>query len=226
EVFALLSKDGREVVLVSNIDELRGNATSIPEFTTKPFTATQLDSAETARLQRVLAELGYPVGAIDGVSGPSTTAAIRAFQIRMGLTSSGATDAATLETINATIDDIDFKTFDEALAYFSQAKLAPVIGTDQEKYRHVRIWVKPFYTAVYHSRNHLAAILANLIYETSNLKAMQEAGSGDQYEGRKDLGNTEPGDGRRFKGRGYAEIVGRENYQSFGTAVGVDLVRQ
>src|SRR5262249_84830 len=125
-----------------------------------------------------------------------------------------------------TIDDIDFKTFEEALAYFSQAKLAPVIGTDQEKYRHVPILVKAFYTAGYHSRNHLAAILANLIYETSNLKAMQEAGSGDQYEGRKDLGNTEPGDGRRFKGRGYAEIGGRENYQSFGTAVGVDLVRQ
>src|SRR4051812_44258217 len=34
-----------------------------------------------------------------------------------------------------------------------------------------------------------------------------------RYEGRRDLGNTQSGDGVRFKGRGLFPIVGRENYR-------------
>ncbi len=39
-----------------------------------------------------------------------------------------------------------------------------------------------------------------------------------------DLGNTQPGDGARFVGRGYLMITGRANYQIYGTKIGVDLV--
>ena len=41
-----------------------------------------------------------------------------------------------------------------------------------------------------------------------------------QYEGRKDLGNTEPGDGCRFKGAGYIQLTGRYNYQQFANFIG------
>lgn len=45
-----------------------------------------------------------------------------------------------------------------------------------------------------------------------------------RYEGRKDLGNTQPGDGKRFMGRGYVQITGRTNYQKASSLVGKDLV--
>lgn len=44
------------------------------------------------------------------------------------------------------------------------------------------------------------------------------------YEGRHDLGNTEPGDGARFHGRGFAQLTGRANYLHYGRLIGVDLV--
>lgn len=43
------------------------------------------------------------------------------------------------------------------------------------------------------------------------------------YEGRRDLGNTQPGDGARFKGRGFVQLTGRANYVKYGDALGVDL---
>lgn len=46
----------------------------------------------------------------------------------------------------------------------------------------------------------------------------------DRYEGRADLGNTHPGDGPRFKGRGYVQLTGRANYTRVGAQVGADLV--
>ena len=45
-----------------------------------------------------------------------------------------------------------------------------------------------------------------------------------RYEGRTDLGNTQPGDGKRFAGRGYVQITGRANYNRASTIVGRDLV--
>jgi putative chitinase len=45
-----------------------------------------------------------------------------------------------------------------------------------------------------------------------------------RYEGRADLGNTTPGDGKRFAGRGYVQITGRANYQKASKLVGKDLV--
>lgn len=69
----------------------------------------------------------------------------------------------------------------------------------------------------------VAHFLAQIGHESGALRFNEEIASGAAYEGRSDLGNTQPGDGRRFKGRGLIQLTGRANYKQYGAAIGVDL---
>jgi predicted chitinase len=60
--------------------------------------------------------------------------------------------------------------------------------------------------------DHIAMWMAQVGHESGGLKYMEEIADGSAYEGRPGLGNTQPGDGRRFKGRGPIQITGRRNY--------------
>ncbi len=105
--------------------------------------------------------------------------------------------------------------------------------------RNIRTYLQPVLDALNEAglgdRDMVLMALATIAAESAGFEPLSEfksryntAPGGEPfalYDGRRDLGNLAPGDGARFKGRGFVQITGRDNYRRIGAKIGVDLVK-
>lgn len=75
------------------------------------------------------------------------------------------------------------------------------------------------------TRRRASMFIAQVAHESGGFHYREEIASGAAYEGRRDLGNTQPGDGRRFKGRSFIQVTGRNNYRGLPHWDGIDFER-
>jgi len=76
------------------------------------------------------------------------------------------------------------------------------------------------------TRLRLCHFLAQAAHETDGFRTLEEYGGPAwfiRYEGRRDLGNLQAGDGLRYHGRGIFQLTGRTNYSRYGDILGIDL---
>jgi len=101
------------------------------------------------------------------------------------------------------------------------------LGASQERAEELALAANVHFPAygIMESALRLAHFMAQLCHESGSFRYMEEIASGSAYEGRADLGNTQAGDGKRFKGRGPIQLTGRANYRQFGRRIGIDLER-
>jgi putative chitinase len=154
----------------------------------------------------------------DGSFGPNTEKSVKDWQKKNGLTSDGVVGDATWVKLfgNSTTQPVI------TVGVLKLEKLKGVIPDNVIK--QIPDTAIKFNIT---TNLRLAHFLSQCAHESGNFKYTKELGDDSyfqKYEGRKALGNTQPGDGIKFKGRGFIQLTGRANYEKFSKFCGEDCV--
>ena len=114
---------------------------------------------------------------------------------------------------------------DGIIGHNTYAAMFRKLGASPERAAELALSANVHFAAygIMQSKLRLAHLMAQLVHESCSFRYMEEIASGSAYEGRVDLGNSQVGDGRRYKGRGPIQLTGRANYRKFGRRMGIDF---
>jgi len=171
-------------------------------------------------------ELGFSSTQIDGEFGPMTDAAVRRFQQNNGLLVDGIVGGRTWTALlGEAVEVFSHRpkgTFDidKIVASIPQAVIRQVARES------VPLVLSECEASGVVNKKQIAYVLATAQHESHLGKLMEELASGEEYQGRVDLDNLQPGDGRKYKGRGFVQLTGRRNYTFWTDRLGIDLVNR
>lgn len=184
---------------------------------------------DVKKLQQVL---GFPPNQIDGKFGQDTEDAVKRFQQQNGLLVDGIVGGNTWSALmQAPIKISPTSPPAPTIALGSQnINLDALIQSIP--FPNVRVYARQSIPLILQECNanrvtdlrQVAYILATAEHESHLGEWMEEFASGWDYEGNSDLGNTHPGDGPKFKGRGFVQLTGRRNYTDWSNRLGINLV--
>lgn len=159
-------------------------------------------------------------GQDDGIFGPKTEAATLSFQSENGIMSDGVVGPETITKaiefgfVEPQPEQPNDKISMEQLSYIMKSAKR---GTLELHLPFINDCMKMFEINTTLRKQHF---LAQCGHESCSLMYMHEIASGSAYEGRRDLGNIYPGDGKKFRGHGPIQLTGRLNHQAFFDYIG------
>lgn len=162
-------------------------------------------------IQTKLNKLGYNAGVVDGLYGKKTASAWEGFKKDNWLAQPEEIGLASYLLLKKESDK------KKELVTFAQAQAIYGRSLSESQLTDLNDCLDRFQI---NTNARIRHFLSQTAHESGGLRWIKELASGQAYEGRKDLGNTQRGDGKRFKGAGVIQLTGRSNYQAFANYIG------
>jgi peptidoglycan L-alanyl-D-glutamate endopeptidase CwlK len=186
---------------------------------------------DVKRLQQMLKDKGFYGGQVNGSFGPDTEAAVRAFQTSKHLDADGMAGVMTKAALGIIVPPGPDVTASVTAAMVmtmmhdtSRANvtvhLANVLAALRAQALGDRWMVLMALATIYAETGQFAPIPEGI----SRFNTSPDGEPFDLYDGRVGLGNHGKPDGATFKGRGFVQVTGRNNYAKYSAPAGEDLV--